>query len=386
MDGSNYKSSNIIMNSGEVSVIVGGGVSIQENLPAKVENSTITINGGTVLGSVIGGGYLYSEVTNSNIIVNNGNVAAVGGGGVASVTVNGVYYSIGTEEAPQLSPNRTENVSVTINNGTINSPKLNYGLVYGGGQGYSYVGNANLIINGGDMSKAYVTAGGSNGYTGKSNVEINGGDINIYQSVNRGIVEEAVTKVTGGNIQKFYVGGETEDTSVTGTINKVEVALLDGTVNVLDAGKSNSQPIVLDQSNYNVLKTDDVEILNDNISSEEIEITYEISVTPQSMRITENESQKIDVIIKTIPTGYDRFFNNVNYKSSNEEIATVTDDGVVTGIKKGTTTITVSLLEEESSMNVTVKPVEDYTCLWLFLSLLILVLLLFMFIIMDVFG
>lgn len=41
--------------------------------------------------------------------------------------------------------------------------------------------------------------------------KISGGNIVVFQSVNRGTVEKANVKVDGGNIDKFYVGGETED-------------------------------------------------------------------------------------------------------------------------------------------------------------------------------
>lgn len=44
--------------------------------------------------------------------------------------------------------------------------------------------------------------------------KISGGNIAVFQSVNRGTVEKANVKVDGGNIDKFYVGGETEDSTV----------------------------------------------------------------------------------------------------------------------------------------------------------------------------
>ena len=374
--GSVYEETNITMNSGEVLAIVGGGVSVEENNPALVNRSSIIINDGTVLGSVTGGGLLYSEVTETTIIINNGNIAAICGGGMASATVDGIYYSIGSEEEPQNSPNRTDIVNIIINGGTINSESLNYGLLYGGGQGYSYVGETNLIINSGDMSKAYVTAGGSNGYTGSSNVEINGGDIYLFQSVNRGIVDDASVKVNGGTIEKFYVGGETEDVSVTGTINKVEAALLEGTINSLNAGKSNSQPITTNQSNYILIKTDDIDIINDNITSEEIEIIYNVDVNPKIIKINEGETAKVDISITTIPSGYEKLFNTISYSSSNEEVAIVSNDGTITGIKEGTAIITILVLDEEISCEVIVEQENDLFFLWFLLGAILLTFLL----------
>ena len=45
--------------------------------------------------------------------------------------------------------------------------------------------------------------------------KISGGNIAEFQSVNRGTVEKAYVKVDGGNIDKFYVSGEIEDSTVT---------------------------------------------------------------------------------------------------------------------------------------------------------------------------
>lgn len=372
--GSFYNSSNIVMNGGTVLSIFGGGVSTEEGLPAIVETSNITINDGNITQNVIGGGVLYAEVNEANITVNNGTMAAVVGGGMASAVVDGVYYSVGTEESPQTSPNRTNNINIAINGGTINSETLNYGLVYGGGQGYSFAGKINLVINQGDLSQAYVTAGGSNGYTDTSNVEINGGNIYIYQGVNRGTIESVDTRVTGGTIQNFYIGGETGDSTVTGTLNQAQTALLDGVIVSLNAGKSNSQPIVTDENNYVLIKTDDVEIQNDNISSEEIEILYEISTNTPKIIVNKGEAKPINVVITTIPAGYERLFGTIEYQSNNEEIATVSESGVVTGVNDGQTTINVSLLEEEINVDVIVE--SEFEVLWIFIVILLALLIL----------
>lgn len=195
--------------------------------------------------------------------------------GYASATIDGVSYSAGTEDNPQNSKNCTENVNLTINGGTLNSPSLNYGLVYGGGEGYAYVGTVKMTIKGGDLSKSYVTAGGSNGYTKSSTVQINGGAIGIYQSVNRGTIDSVKLTVNGGNIKNLYIGGETGDAGVTGTVNQVKAYLLNGNIETLEPGKSNSKILEIDNKAYSVLKTNRVNIVNDNITSGEITINYD---------------------------------------------------------------------------------------------------------------
>ncbi len=352
---SNYDSSNITMESGNVAFIYGGGFSTSENESADVSNTSININGGTVKGAVIGGGLLYSNVQNSNIVINDGTVASVQGGGLASATINGVNYNTGNSENPQDSLTRVKNVNLTINNGTINSNSLGYGLVYGGGQGYSYTENVNLTINGGDMSKAYVTAGGSNGYTGKTNVNITGGDINIYQSVNRGKVASTELKVTGGTINSLYVGGEAGDTSVNGIIDTANVNIVGGTVENLEKGTSGGQELVIDGQKFTTIFANGT-VENNNIGEQEIEISYSITINKPKVEIYEKQSEQLEVIIKTEPEGYENLFNKeeIKWSSGDENIATVDSNGVVTGKKQGDTTITATLNNQTITSEVSV--------------------------------
>ena len=148
----------------------------------------------------------------------------------------------------------------------------NYGLVFGGGQGLSYVENANLIINGGDLSKAYVTAGGSNGYTENGKIKITNGSINVLQTTNRGIVNTVTVKVTGGNIINAYVGGET-DPSVTGVINKAEFDDLGGKVINLNTGTSGGTPIEVEKDKFKVVYIENA-VENNNVGPMAVSITY----------------------------------------------------------------------------------------------------------------
>ena len=49
----------------------------------------------------------------------------------------------------------------------------------------------------------------------------------------------------GSTIGKFYVGGETEDKSVTGIINKISTLLISSSIESLDPGTSNGSPITI---------------------------------------------------------------------------------------------------------------------------------------------
>lgn len=271
-NGGNYELSQITMESGTVQNLVAGGIGFTADKPSTVTNANVTINGGLISNAVTGGGYFNAEVVTSNLKINGGTALTVQGGGMASGKIDGVNYSVGTKEDSISSPNRTETANVTISGG-----KITYGI-FGGGQGYSYTGTANLTISDGDMSNSYVTAGGSNGYTGTANVKLTGGKIGVYQTVNRGTLDNATVKVAGSSIEKFYVGGETEDKSVTGVINNIHTHLLGGTIGTLDAGTSNGAPITIDNKNYEVDATNFVKITDNKIATSIIYFDYNFAL------------------------------------------------------------------------------------------------------------
>lgn len=349
-NGGNYTSSSITMNSGTVQNLVGGGIGFTKENSSYVSNSSIIINGGNVTNAVVGGGYFYAQVDVSNIELNGGNVLSLQGGSIATGKISGKNYSVGTKDDAVNSKNRVNNANVVINDGTIKS------LLFGGGQGYSYTGTANLTINGGDMSKAYVTAGGSNGYTGSSNVKINGGSIYLYQSVNRGSLENVNVKVNSGSIDRFYIGGETEDSTVTGTINTATTNLVGGNIGTLNAGTSNGLVISIDNNKYSVVSTDAVKIDNDTIGSSEIKVVYDFEISSDDLTLFTNKSHKLDLIVKTVPENYERILDDViSFVSQNPEIASVSDDGVITANSKGNTVINVSVGNKVKFVNVAVK-------------------------------
>lgn len=352
-NGGNFASSIITMNGGTVQNLVGGGIGFSEENSSFVSNTKIIINDGNVTNAIVGGGYFYATVDTSNIEVNGGNIFSAQGGAIATGKISGKNYSVGTKDDAINSKCRVNTANTIVNDGTIQS------LLFGGGQGYSYTGTANLTINGGDMSKAYVTAGGSNGYTGNCTVKINGGSIYLYQSVNRGTVENANVKLNSGSIEKFYVGGETEDSTVTGVIDTVNTNLVGGNIGSLNAGTSNSSVISIDNDNFKVISTDEVKITDDTIEYSKIKIDYDFDISDDNLVLFINKSKKLDLNIKTIPENYEGIFDDViSYNCQNSDIARVNDDGVVTGISKGNTVIEVKVGNKMKTVNVNVKDFE----------------------------
>ncbi len=352
-NGGIYESSQITMESGTVQNLVAGGIGYTADKSSTVTTANVIINGGTISNAVAGGGYFNAKVNESNIQMKDGTALTVQGGGMASGKFNGVNYSVGTKEDSENSPNRTEIANVTISGG-----KVTYGA-FGGGQGYSYTGTVNLTISDGDMSNSYVTAGGSNGYTGTANAKLTGGNIGVYQTVNRGVLDNATVKVASSSIGKFYVGGETEDKSVTGVINKINTHLVSGTIESLDVGTSNGSTITIDNENYNVTATDSVKIINDNIGDSKKSISYDFTVSTKTVKLFVNQNMKISTVVTTEPSGYEDVFADLfSYSVDDKSIATVSEDGIITGFSEGNTSVTVKNGDKTQIVDVTVTDVQ----------------------------
>ena len=378
----NYETSQITMESGTVQNLVAGGIGYTADKSSTVSTANVTINGGTISNAVTGGGYFNAKVNNSNIQITDGSALTVQGGGMASGKINGVNYSVGTKEDSKNSPNRTEIANVTISGG-----KVTYG-VFGGGQGYSYTGTVNLIISDGDMSGSYVTAGGSNGYTGTANVKLAGGNIGVYQTVNRGTLDNATVRVAGSYIEKFYVGGETDDKSVTGVINKVNTHLVSGNIGTLNSGTSNGSPITIDNETYNVTATDSVKITNDNIGDSKKAISYDFTVSTKTVKLFVNQNMKISTVVTTDPSGYEDVFADLfSYSVDDETIATVSNDGVITGVSEGTTSVTVKNGDKTQIVDVTVTDIQPLIIVLyaLIIAAVILFAVLFVFLYLEIF-
>ncbi len=223
---SSFDSASITLESGTVGSIYSGGFSTSATEPAIVDKATITINGGTVNSSILGGGLLYTTVNNSNIIVNDGTATFVLGGGIASYTYNKIPYNTGTKEAPQDSGTIVKAANITINNGSIED-------LYGGGQGYSntestsvninggtfkyvtaggsngYTGIADVNINGGDIN-IYLST--NRGTVDTVNLKMTNGNVkDLYIGGEdafdvTGILNKIKANLSGGKVTNLYAG------------------------------------------------------------------------------------------------------------------------------------------------------------------------------------
>lgn len=199
--------------------------------------TSITMNSGKVH-NIFAGGLHKSHVTKAKVVVNEGATITSGimGGGASSLKKQcGCEYSNSwyNGDAKQ-SPCKVDETEIIVNGGSIY-------MIYGGGEGISYTGKSNVSINGGKVN--YVTAGGSNGYTGDAKVSINDGIIKEMQSVNRGSMDSSNMQITGGTIEKVYVGSE-GGSDATGSISSSSVSMTgNAKVETLTSGKTGGNKI-----------------------------------------------------------------------------------------------------------------------------------------------
>lgn len=231
-------------------------------------NTKVTMNGGTIK-NIFGGGLHESYVGTAEVIVNGGTVTG-------SITAGGANILANSDNcAPKASNSegsatRVVSANLTINDGVATN-------VFGGGEGYGYTKTASTIINGGTFQ--YVTAGGSNGYTANAALNVTNGEITVMQSVNRGDMDSAIMEVTGGNIQRLYVGGEEGDSTVTGTIEAVGLDISGSSkVQNLYLGTSGGQVIGTNGNDVSVIvaiyEGADVHIANPDQFSDDMLIKY----------------------------------------------------------------------------------------------------------------
>lgn len=345
---SNLLNSKITMTGGKINSILGGGYSNDKDNVSKVANVEIYVEDAILNNSTYAGGCGYVEVENASITVvdsvySSKNWAGIHGGGVATVThPNKTSFSVGanTYEGMKTSPNRVENVEIILNSATVTDGTK--GVVYAGGQGLSYVGNSYVLIKG-ESNIDYLTSGGSHGYTGIAKIEVEDGTIGVLQSVNRGFVDDAYIAVTGGEITNLYIGGETEDSSVNGTVYNVDVSINGGRVINLNNGTNAGVEMTKDATNAEDY-SGYVEYLTANVTNDNLSLPTSFTIYPISL------TSETDKVIEQV-------------QSDNEEVVIIIDkeDEETSIIDK---TVFQALAEEEDKMLIVTE--ENAKYVWAF--------------------
>ena len=145
--------------------------------------------------------------------------------------------------------------------------------------------------------------------------------------------------------------------------------MISGSIENLDSGTSNGTPITIDDETYKVTATNSIKITNDNLGSSKSAIDYDFTVPTKNIKLFVNQNMKIEAIVTTNPTGYEDVFNDLfSYSVDDESIAVVGEDGIITGVSKGTTSVTIKNGEKVQTIDVTVT---DLQLLNIFLLILV---------------
>lgn len=241
-------STSITMESGTIAEIYGGGeggIKDGEGDANVTGTAKIVVKGGT-LTNVIGGSCLRGRVNNVDINVDGASLTAVQGGGMAYVSST---QTVGTQAAPQDSPCIVDNAIVVVGP---NNKFPKDATIFGGGQSYSYTKKAKVTVNGADVTKGWVTSGGSNGRTDDGELIINGGKYNIVQSINRGSMIKSTTTINGGTFTKVFAGSEDPESVAAGIVNgviaggSIKLDIKAGTIKELHIGSSGKAAIPAD--------------------------------------------------------------------------------------------------------------------------------------------
>ena len=185
-----------------------------ENDNASYEAVTIEMESG-VIGTIVGSNKGTGNITTSNIVINGGSIGmaignqgsskkeAASGGGAASYA-DRTTHTVNT-------------VNITMNAGSAQA-------LVPGSYGYTYVGQANVTVNGGNIAATTNpmqagVLGGTNGEIENLTINFNGGTTkDIALSQRAMITGKAIVNVNGGSVGDIYAGSYYDDNdNATGT-------------------------------------------------------------------------------------------------------------------------------------------------------------------------
>ena len=185
---------------------------------------------------------------------------------------------------------------------------------------------------------------------------LNKGHIGEYSLVSLETEPEEIIPVVSLELEKAYLSSQDEE-DVCKVIVKVD-------------GVEQTDGVVLESSDENIAKiNENNEIVPVEDGKVTIKATYGKSeatadikvITPiKSMSFTSTNSTirvNKDLQLKLKVTPSDAYMDTLTYTSSDESIATVSPDGIVTGIAPGKVTITLfdSYTETEKTVNLTIR-------------------------------
>ena len=237
----NVSTTTVVVTSGSVGNVYGGN-----NAGGTDGSTSVDVKGGTVTGNIYGGGKGNATVVSGDVDVtigdsNNGPTisGSVYGGsafgtvnsanaGEVNVTVNkgtitGSVFG-GGQGSTTYTPYVNGDITVTINGGDITA-------VFGGNdQAGSHTKNNEVYLNGGIIGSVY--GGGNKSSVTNTNVYLNGATVtNLYGGSNTlGNVSTTNVDITSGTVQNIYGGNNEGGTCGTTDVNITGTATVNGSV------------------------------------------------------------------------------------------------------------------------------------------------------------
>ncbi len=269
---SNTNITNIKIKGGTINgSVYGGGNNNGAGTSSKISTINIEMTGGNVIGSLYGGSRINGTVygnTNVNVLGGVVNRDVYGGGeGNNTYVSRDVSVKIG-DNAYAFEPNIKNSVYGgsafgTVNNTTRNTTVTNYktsvvvnkgiisGSVFGGGMGSStytpYVaGNVTVTTNGGNIGSIFGGNDAAGSPNGMDIVYLNGGTIgNAFGGGNNTGQKSSDIYLQGATVTNLFGGSNS-----SGTVNDSKVTVTSGTVNNIYGG--NNSGGLTGNSNVNV--------------------------------------------------------------------------------------------------------------------------------------
>ena len=200
--------------------LVGGYGHDKVNVKRAIPQTNMLVRNVKIKG-VVGGNYFEGMVGHVNMELENCEFTSVMGAGWCGASVNGNMTRM----------NVADDIKIKATNCKFNS------TLFGGPQGNGVADDIHMELN--NCEIGWLTAGGSNGMSRNVVVEMNGGSAKVVQSTNRGIVYNSRFILNDGEVEKLYFGGETEDNSVNGLIDRGFIELNGGHVKQFNFGTNN---------------------------------------------------------------------------------------------------------------------------------------------------
>jgi len=226
IDGSDLESTSVTVEGVDTLISIRAG-SFSEDLDnvAHVKKAVVTLTNVNSPSLGVTGGYFGSITEDFTFNVENSTYSWSGAGeSIWQQAPAGKTKESGTGDS--LSKGRTKKY-------TLNAKNSKAYLVYlGCNCGLAYNDANEGHVEGCDFG--YLISGGSNGGTGTSNLEVIDSKINIYQTNNRGYINEVETATFENcKVTHLFVAGDSTDSTVTGVTNKVDSIEVSGDSDVV---------------------------------------------------------------------------------------------------------------------------------------------------------